>query len=505
MSHITHFYHLNALNYVQGPPMSFWQPWYLDDYYDSNLLASNFGKTGTPYMAVIQEYVEALRYRRIALELGSIFAHRLPIQPNIIAGGVAIDNNKVSSSDLTDAIKEFRKKLYGNEDGGPGSIGTGSDQYREGSLYHFIKHRYLPLTTVISNLYSTFDNSNNGASDYGQGCVNFLSYGVFHTDATSHGRTDHLLHRGYKIYDGDPTAIPASGDVTASMIYESVASSHYDYKVDRDHASEAKWLNPLGSDPGDPDHPNWREEFGQTIPNLSKSGAYSWIKSPRLYANNTYNVMEVGPLARMVVTGKYDISGTDDMDAMTNGIIGENMPDHADQRLAPLTDGTVADGHGLKGGVSVLDRIRARALECLYIAYTMDSWLDDLASAGDDAKDVKPIPQEAYGAGMHEAPRGALAHFISIRDYKVYSYQVITPTNWNASPADVNGKNGPIEQALTNPAVPLSLHAGQNYTDDDYVPVEVQRVVNSFDPCIACAVHIVDGRKVSRRKGVSRR
>jgi hydrogenase large subunit len=130
-------------------------------------------------------------------------------------------------------------------------------------------------------------------------------------------------------------------------------------------------------------------------------------------------------------------------------------------------------------GISVLDRIAARALECKKVADAMDGWLDDLVM-GDPVYEYSEIPESATGVGLTEAPRGALGHWMEISDSKISRYQVITPTAWNASPRDDQGKRGPIEEALIGTPV-----------KDAEQPIEVLRVVHSFDPCIACAVHLV--------------
>ena len=136
-------------------------------------------------------------------------------------------------------------------------------------------------------------------------------------------------------------------------------------------------------------------------------------------------------------------------------------------------------------GVSVLDRIMARALETKIIADAMDGWLDQLVP-GAPVYQSSTIPQQATGVGLTEAPRGALGHWMDIEDSVISRYQVVTPTAWNASPRDDADVPGPTEAALVG--LPVS-DLGQ--------PVEILRVVHSFDPCLACAVHMVrpDDRK----------
>jgi hydrogenase large subunit len=172
---------------------------------------------------------------------------------------------------------------------------------------------------------------------------------------------------------------------------------------------------------------------GKTSPvdPASKSAAYSWLKAPR-YGGKP---CEVGPLARMWINGEY-----------TNGI-------------------------------SVMDRHLARSKEALKIAQAAQGWLDELVPEG-PVYTEPAIPDAATGMGLTEAPRGALGHWLGISGGVISQYQVITPTTWNASPRDNKGILGPLEQALLG--VPV---------ENAEKPVEVMRVIHSFDPCLDCAVH----------------
>lgn len=172
---------------------------------------------------------------------------------------------------------------------------------------------------------------------------------------------------------------------------------------------------------------------GSTLPLHPKANAYSWLKAPR-YAGEPH---EVGPLARMVVNGLYPYS------------------------------------------VSVMDRHRARAVEAYHVAKAMLNWVDQIA-VGQPSYTNYATPANATGIGLTEAPRGALGHWLQIANGRIGHYQIVTPTCWNASPRDDFGKPGPIEQALVGTPV-------QNPAQ----PVEVLRVVHSFDPCLSCAVHVM--------------
>lgn len=191
---------------------------------------------------------------------------------------------------------------------------------------------------------------------------------------------------------------------------------------------------------------------GLTVPAPGKEGAYSWIKAPR-YGGE---VVEVGPLARLLVSVRKDPRG----DA---------------SRLA----GTVLETLGLppESLVSVMGRHLARAMECKVLAERCVAWVDALRPEAPCCTGSK-VPAVCAGAGFTEAPRGALAHWIAIKDGRIATYECVVPTTWNGSPRDDKGVPGPIERALEGTGIADLEH-----------PVEAVRVVRSFDPCIACAVH----------------
>lgn len=172
---------------------------------------------------------------------------------------------------------------------------------------------------------------------------------------------------------------------------------------------------------------------GVTVPQQPKKDGYSWLKAPR-YSGLPY---EAGPLARMWVNGDY------------------------------------------QSGISVMDRHKARALETLKVAQAMQAWVAQLVVNGPVYQSCS-VPATASAIGLTEAPRGALGHWLQISGSKLSRYQVITPTCWNASPRDDNGVRGPIEEALMGTPV-----------QDVSQPVEVVRVIHSFDPCLSCAVHVM--------------
>ena len=188
----------------------------------------------------------------------------------------------------------------------------------------------------------------------------------------------------------------------------------------------------------------------------------------------------MGPLARMVVGYA---AGQPDIKAAVDGVLKKlNAPP------------TVL--------FSTLGRIAARALESQIMVHRLDGWVDELDSNLAHGKvtifnpvrwDPDTWPSSAAGYGWHEAPRGSLGHWVDIKGRSIKNYQAVVPTTWNAGPRDAAGQRGAYEASLLNTPV----------ADPDR-PVEILRTIHSFDPCIACAVHVIDanGRKYTLPKAV---
>ncbi len=174
---------------------------------------------------------------------------------------------------------------------------------------------------------------------------------------------------------------------------------------------------------------------GQSTPFPGRAGAYSWIKAPR-YNGEPF---EGGPLARMRLAGLY------------------------------------------RGGISVMDRLLARAVEAKEIAGLMNGWVRQLVPDRPTISWVDPLPATGSGAGLTDSMRGTLAHWVSVREGRITDYHILTPSAWNLSPRDENGRRGPLEEALVGTPVA-----------DETNPLEAGRVVRSYDPCISCAVHVLE-------------
>lgn len=191
---------------------------------------------------------------------------------------------------------------------------------------------------------------------------------------------------------------------------------------------------------------------GNTMAAADKNGAYSWIKAPRYRGK----VMEVGPLARVMVN-YHDSNGSEFKQEIENVLTA--------LKISP------------EKMVSVLGRHVSRGLESYWLARQAVKWLNELEIDGAPARDFE-IPQSGSGYGLTEAPRGALGHWLTIENYRIKRYQCVVPTTWNCSPRDDEGRPGAVEQALQGVVI-----------EKPSQPMEIGRIVRSFDPCIACAVH----------------
>jgi len=291
--------------------------------------------------------------------------------------------------------------------------------WRLNELRDFIDTVYVPDVLAVAGLYPDY-------FGIGAGCGNLLSYGGFDLD----GKNPDYTKRARLMKAGTVSTDLNLQPLDTNQIAEQVKYSWY-------------------TDSSTNKHPSW----GETSPDPHKKDAYSWIKSPR-YGGKVH---EVGPLARVAAT--Y--------------LTGE-------PRLKGMVDGVLSQFKASPAALfSVLGRIAARALYCKYVADSMPEWLLQL-KPGEPAYVDYTIPESGFGMGLVDAARGALGHWVEIKDHKIANYQAVVPSTWNFSPRDDKGQPGPVEQALIGTKI-----------KDEKNPFEILRIVRSFDPCIACAVHLI--------------
>ncbi len=459
--HVVHFYHLHALDWVDvvsalkadpnatsaiAQKISNWpksSPRYFADlqkrlasFVESGQLGI-FAKGYWGHKAYklppevnllgVAHYLEALEWQKEIVKVHTIFGGKNP-HPNYLVGGVPCSINL----DEANAINAERLAMVGT-------------LFQDAKT--FVEQVYIPDLLAVAGFYKDW-----GA--IGGGLPNYLAYG----DLPMNGYGDpskFKFPRGAILNRNLKEVLPIDGK-DVNQVREFIAHSWYEY-ADGDQAGRHPW--------------DGETNFNYTGPKppyqfLDVANKYSWLKTPRWKEN----AMEVGPLARLLVG--YASGHAEIQDAVNGALKALDVP------VAAL--------------FSTLGRTAARGSETQLIArWSLEFYNQLLANVknGDTRmvdntkRDPDTWPAEAKGVGMSEAPRGALAHWIVIKDKKIDNYQLVVPSTWNASPRDAKGQMSAYEAALI----------GTPIADPDQ-PVEVLRTIHSFDPCIACAVHLHDER-----------
>jgi Ni,Fe-hydrogenase I large subunit len=378
-------------------------------------------------LMAVAHYLEALDWQRDVIKVHAILGSKNPHPQTYLVGGMATPLDPNSESAVNADKLALMRKLFVK-------------------AKQFVEQVYIPDLLAVASFYKEW-------AGYGEGLGNFLVYGEF-PDAAG----NNLFPAGVILNRDLSTVHPMDHE----KVTEYVAHSWYSY----DGGDQAA-LHPWDGET-EPNYTGPQPPYDE----LLTEGKYTWLKAPR-YDDHS---MEVGPLARMLV-------------AYASG----------QPRAKQLVDSVLSSlGVGPEALFSTLGRTAARGLETVMVAEQLIPWLDELAAhmADGDLKvhngdrwDPETWPSEAQGFGHHEAPRGALGHWIRIKDQKVANYQPVVPSTWNASPRDAGGTPGAYEASLVGTPVA-----------DPEQPVEILRTIHSFDPCMACAVHVVDatGRPVTR-------
>ncbi len=467
--HVMHFYHLHALDWVDvvsslqadpaetsalaqqvSPSYPKSSPGYFKDvqtkvkrFVESGQLGifAN-GYWGHPAyklppaanLMAVAHYLDALAWQRDAAKLHTIFGGKNP-HPNFVVGGVA------SPIDLNSDSALNAKKLA--------QVQTIISLMRD-----FVDQVYVPDTLAIASFYKDW-------GERGEGLGNFLCYGDMPSDGVL-GDNPKLLFPSGAILNRDLSTIHPVDLNDDTQIKEFISHSWYDYAEGTDQG-----LHPYAGET----ELSYDERGGVKPPytQLNVEDGYSWLKAPRWKGHS----VEVGPLARMLLL--YADSSAE-----------------AHPQAKELVDMTLTTlGLETRHLFSTLGRTAARTLETKIVVDAMQTWYDNLIANiktgdtrtfNDTQWDPSSWPSEAKGVGFTEAPRGALGHWIVIKDGKIDNYQAVVPSTWNAGPRDPSGVEGAYEAALQDNT---QLH-------DPKQPVEILRTIHSFDPCIACAVHLSD-------------
>jgi len=376
-------------------------------------------------LMAVAHYLEALDWQREFIKIHAILGGKNPHLQSFLVGGMAtpIDPDKQASLNMT-SVAAMRELVH--------------------KAKAFVEQVYVPDLLAVASFYKEW-------AGYGAGVGNYLVYGEY-------PEPDGALYLPAGVIRGRDL-----GNVEAldpGKITEYVTHSWFEYG-----GGDEQGLHPSAGET-QPHYTGPEPPYDR----LHTDGKYSWLKSPRYDGE----AMEVGPLARMLVA--Y---------AAGHG------------RVRELVDGALGQlGVGAPALFSTLGRVAARGIETLLLAEKLEGWLDELADnmgrgelrIHDNSKwDPASWPSDCTGAGFHEAPRGALGHWVHVVDGEIANYQCVVPSTWNAGPRDAAGTPGPYEQALVG-----------NPVADPEQPLEILRTVHSFDPCMACGVHVLDpqGREV---------
>lgn len=457
--HVVHFYHLHALDWVDivsalkadpnetsriAQSISSWpksSPKYFSDLQKRLTAFVNSGQLGIfangywghPAYKLpaeinligVAHYLEALEWQKEIVKVHTIFGGKNP-HPNYLVGGAPCSVN----IDEANAINAERLAMVGQ---------LLSD------AKEFINQVYIPDLLAVAPYYLDW-------AGIGGGLPNYLAYG----DLPTNGYADvanFKFPRGAILNRNLNEVFEVDGS-DAEQVQEFISHSWYEYS-DGNEVGKHPWVGETKLNYTGPKPP---------YEHLNIDEKYSWLKTPRWKGNP----MEVGPLARMLVAYA---SGRKDVQELVNSVLGKLG--------APVT-----------ALFSTLGRTAARGLETILIAdWGLEFYNQLLANIknGDtrmfnkDKWEPETWPSEARGVGLSEAPRGALAHWIVIKDKLIDNYQLVVPSTWNASPRDPKGQMSAYESALIGTPVANSEQ-----------PLEILRTIHSFDPCIACAVHLYD-------------
>lgn len=358
-NHLRHFYLYSLPDFIQTPNI---QPLYSDN-------LSDFRLPVKVNKRIEADYLEAIKYSRIAHEGLAVIGGKVPHNHGIFVGGVTVN---------LDAYKLARIKSIIN------------------NLYAFVSNRMIEDAYTIGAYYSDYFR-------LGSGTGNLMSYGLF-----NNYKDNSLFYVNPKVLINNKIT-----NLETENITENIYNSWY---------SGENIESNLYSEPVQPD--------------VQKKNAYSFVKAPRYKGQP----MEVGPLARMILSGNYN------------------------------------------NKISTMDRIIARALETKKILEIMKELTERIVPQISQQKAYE-IPVNSKGSGLIDTTRGSLGHWLSIENNKIGRYNIITPSVWNCSPTDSNGIKGVIESSLIGIEI-----------KDINKPSEIGRTIRSFDPCISCATHIISSK-----------
>lgn len=442
-SHILWFYNLAALDYVN--PLNALNA----DIADTQALANSVGTSVADFAAIQQRLKGFAENGQLSIFSGNWFdtedqAYVLPPELDLIGTAHYLEALEMQAvaSEISGIIGGKMPHIMSSIPGGTTFVPTEEKLddllFRAKRIKEWVDGTLVPDTVAIVKTLIAKQGLEN-VFGYGGNAGNYVAWGVF--DAPDRDPNNRYLPAGTWSFGG------SLADVDESLITETTVCSFYD--------DDGTPLNPRQGITSPLYKPEYALEDGV---HPAEGTKYTWCKAPRYDGKPA----EAGGLSRMLVA--YN-RGNKEIKSAVDGLLS-----------ALGAPGAVAALN------STMGRVGARNLETQYVAHKMVDWILELIEAikgGDTATFQEPKQYDGEGVGMWEAPRGALYHYEKITGGKIDKYQIIIPTTWNIAPRDEKNQRGPMEEALVG--VPVN---------DLKKPIYALRTVHSFDPCVACAVHI---------------
>ncbi len=464
--HVVHFYHLHALDWVDivnalkadpkkaaeiAQSFSKWDKntaAYFSDVQDKikAFAASGLGIFANGYwghpayklppevnLIAVAHYLDALSWQKEIVKIHAVFGGKNP-HPNYLVGGVPCSINMNEVAAINSERLNLVKRLIDQAD-------------------EFVSEVYIPDLLAVAGFYKDW-------ASHGGGLSNYLSYGEFPTKG--YGSPDSFRYARGVVLNRDLSTVHPVNATDSEEIKEYIAHSWYTYEK-----GDGEGIHPWAGE----------TEIKYTGPKppfttLEGYEKYSFLKTPRWKEHP----MEVGPLARLLVSFAAGRTEVQDLVKDTLGKLGVGVP-----ALFSTLGRTAARGLDAALAMKWLKEDYGHLMERVKI--------NEVSTFNGEFWEPKSWPKDAEGVGLTEAPRGALAHWIKIHDGAIENYQLVVPTTWNGSPRDAKGLHSAFEASLIGTPVAK--------IDE---PVEILRTIHSFDPCLACAVHLYDpqGRHISQ-------
>ena len=464
--HVIHFYHLHALDWVDIVNALKADPKKAAE------IAATFSKwdKNTPtYIAEVQDKIKAFAASGLGIFANGYWGHpayKLPPEVNLIAVAHYLD--------ALSWQKEICKihTVFGGKNPHPNYLVGGvpcSINMNEVAAINserlnlvkrlidqadeFVSEVYIPDLLAVAGFYKDW-------AGYGGGLSNYLSYGEFPTKG--YNQPDSFKYPRGVILNRDLSVVHPVNATDSQEIQEYIAHSWYTYDK-----GDSEGLHPWAGET-QIKYTGPKPPF-ETLAGFDK---YSFLKTPRWKEQP----MEVGPLARLLVAFASGRTDVQDLVKDTLGKLGVGVP-----ALFSTLGRTAA--RGLDAALAM------KWLKEYYDLLMVQVKINEVSTFNGEFWEPKSWPKDAEGVGLTEAPRGALAHWIKIHNGAIENYQLVVPTTWNGSPRDAKGQRSSFEQALIGTPVAK--------IDE---PVEILRTIHSFDPCLACAVHLYDpqGRHIAQ-------